>query len=97
MEHEQILIPEGWTYFAHRTNTSKWDTNPFEGKSITLKKLMSVITERDIYEELKRNGFESPKGYSLGEGEPFEIRCLICSQLHLSQLDNPKIRVIMLK
>ena len=31
MEHEQILIPEGWTYFAHRTNTSKWDTNPFEG------------------------------------------------------------------
>ena len=29
MEHEQILIPEGWTYFAHRTNTSKWEKNPF--------------------------------------------------------------------
>lgn len=97
MEREQILIPEGWTYFAHRTNTSKWEKNPFEGKSITLSKLVSVVTERDIYDELRRNGFEAPKGYSLGEGEPFEIRCLICSQMHLGQMSNQKIKDIMMK
>lgn len=97
MEHEQILIPEGWTYFAHRTNTSKWETNPFEGKSITLTKLMSVVTERDIYEELRKNGFEAPKGYSLGEGEPFEIRCLICAQRYLNQINDSKIKEIILK
>lgn len=97
MEHEQILIPEGWTYFAHRTNTSKWDTNPFECKKITLSKIMSVVTEGDIYQELKRNGFESPKSYSLGEGEPFEIRCLICTQQYLGQMANQEMKDIMLK
>ena len=88
MENEEIIIPEGWTYFAHRTNTSNWSENPFYEKSIVLKKIMSVVTEGDIYTELRRRGRDHNFGYSLGEGEPFEIRNLICTIPYISNMND---------
>ena len=97
MEQEQILLPEGWTYFAHRTNTSNWKNNPFNEKSITTSKLMSVVTEGDIYQELRRYGSDSIRSYCLGDGEPFEIRCLICLPVYLKNINDSKIKDIMYK
>lgn len=88
MKNEEIIIPEGWTYFAHRTNTSNWSENPFYEKSIVLKKIMSVVTEGDIYTELRRRGRDHIFGYSLGEGEPFEIRSLICTIPYISNMND---------
>ena len=96
--NEVVMIPEGWTYFAHRTNTEKWKEDPFTEKSINIKKLMSVVTESDIYLELKHYGHNHHQGYNFGEGIPFEIRCLICDLPYLQTLsDDNEMKNIMLK
>ena len=87
MEQSTIVIPKGWTYFAHRTNTSKWANNPFESNTITTNKIMSVVTEKEIYEEISQYSKKHKQGYSFGKGEPFEIRCLICDLPYLNSLD----------
>ena len=98
MDNNQIIIPEGWTYYAHRSNTSRWDNDPFKLSTITTNKIMSVVTERDIYQELSNYGENHLLGYSMGQGEPFEIRCLICSLSYLRTLDDKdEIKNIMLK
>jgi len=98
MKNNQIIIPEGWTYFAHRTNTERWENDPFNESLITVNKLMSVITEDDIYREVRHYGKNHLQGYSTGKGVPFEIRCLICSLPYLSKLDNESnIKNIMMK
>ena len=79
MESDKILIPKGWTYFAHRSNTERWSDDPFKKVSLVTNKIMSVITERDIYYDIKHYGKKKSAGYSTGLGKPFEIRCLICS------------------
>ena len=97
MIEEKIVIPEGWTYFAHRTNSERWTENPFEKKSIILTKLMSVVTESDIYQELSHYGRNHFQGYTLGKGTPFEIRCLIYELPYLRALkDNEEIKNVML-
>ena len=30
MENNQVVIPDGWTYYTHRTNTERWSNNTFE-------------------------------------------------------------------
>lgn len=95
MENEEIIIPEGWTYFAHRTNSSKWSDNPFNKEKLILNKIMSVVTEGDIYQELKRYGKDYTFGYSLGEGRPFEIRTLICKKNYLNNLSDENMKNIM--
>lgn len=98
MDNNRIIIPEGWTYFAHRTNTSKWGDNPFDTDAIIINKIMSVVTEKDIYQELQDYGKNYLLGYSSGNGEPFEIRCLICGLPYLRTLDdNNEIKNIMLR
>ena len=94
---EQIIIPEGWTYFSHRTNTSNWSDNPFDANTITVKKIMSVVTEFDIKQEKAHYGDNYRDGYSMGKGEPFEIRCLICNMKHLRELDDSEIKEVMMK
>ena len=94
----KIIIPDGWTYYAHRTNTEKWTNNPFNDNLIKVNKLMSVVTESDIYQELNHYGKNHFQAYSMGHGEPFEIRCLICDLRHLRTMDdNNEIKQIMLK
>ena len=88
MENSEIFIPDGWTYFAHRSNTSKWESNPLGEQSIIVKKLMSVVMESDIYQDANNRGKNRMHGYSLGTGTPFEIRCLICNLQYLRSLDN---------
>ncbi len=98
MDNNQIIIPEGWTYFAHRTNTSNWNEDPFEMDIITVIDIMSVVTESDIYTDLRHYGENYMFGYSFGKGEPFEIRCLICELPFLRVLDDTnEIKNIMLK
>lgn len=98
MDNNQIIIPEGWTYYAHRSNTSRWDNDPFNMDIITTNKIMSVVTERDIYQELRDYGENYLFGYSGGQGDPFEIRCLICNLSYLKTLDDSnEIKNIMLK
>ena len=98
MDSNQIIIPEGWTYYAHRTNTSRWDNDPFKMDVITINKIMSVVTEREIYQELRDYGENYLLGYTSGQGEPFEIRCLICDLSYLKSLDdNNQVKNIMLK
>ncbi len=87
MNNDQILIPDGWSYFAHRTNTSRWDTNPFATDVITTNKLMSAIIESDIYYDLKTYGKDHLNSYNIGQGEPFEIRCLIPRLSHVRTMD----------
>ena len=94
---DKILIPEGWTYFAHRTNMERWSSNPFEMDVIDITKLMSVVTERDIYEERKNYGNSHRAGYSIGSGTPFEIRCLIGRLDYVSNMSDKTIKNIMLK
>jgi len=97
MENNQILIPEGWTYFVHRTNTERWQGDPFNNKSIILTRLMSVITEYDIYQEVEHYGKNHAQGYSSGKGTPFEIRCLICELPYLRIMNSgSEIKTIML-
>ena len=98
MNNKQIIIPEGWTYYAHRSNTSsKWNSNPFEMDMITINRIMSVVTEKDIYQDLRHYGKNHLLGYSIGEGEPFEIRCLICDLPYVKTLDdNNELKNIML-
>lgn len=98
MSDNQIIIPEGWTYFAHRTNTDKWEEDPFNEKVITIKRIMSVVTEHEIYQELMHYGKNHLQGFSVGKGEPFEIRCLICDPQHLRALDDSnELKNVMLK
>ena len=98
MDQEKIIIPEGWTYFKHRTNTARWNKSPFDESVITINKLMSVVTERDIYQELRHYGQNHLQGYSIGSGEPFEIRCLICGLSYLNSMNaNNELKEIMLK
>ena len=95
---KQIVIPEGWTYYAHRTNTSKWANAPFDNIVIITDRLMSVVTESDIYQDLNRYGQNHLLGYSVGDGEPFEIRCLICGLPYLKTLsDDSEMKNIMLR
>lgn len=68
MSNNQIIIPEGWTYFAHRTNTSRWNSNPFDMNIITINKIMSVVTESEIYQELRDYGKRYLLSYSSGQG-----------------------------
>jgi len=86
--NNNIVIPTGWTYFAHRTNTEKWSKNPFELETINIDRLMSVVTERDIHKELEDYGPNHFQCYSSGEGIPFEIRCLICNLPYLRDMDD---------
>lgn len=98
MDQEKIIIPEGWTYFKHRTNTARWNKSSFDESVITINKLMSVVTERDIYQELRHYGQNHLQGYSIGSGEPFEIRCLICGLSYLNSMNaNNELKEIMLK
>ena len=98
MKNDKIIIPEGWTYYAHRTNTERWTTNPFNEDIIIIKQLMSVVTESDIYQELNHFGPNHLHGYGTGQGESFEIRCLICDLPYLRSLDDSNdIKNIMLK
>ena len=98
MNDNQIIIPQGWTYFAHRTNTERWDENPFEMKSIMVKKIMSVVTEREIYQDVSQYGKGGSKGYDRGNGRSFEIRTLICGLPYLRSLtDDMPIKTMMLK
>ena len=83
MQNEQILIPKGWTYYAHRTNTEKWSSNPFNEKVIVINKLMSVVTEKEIYQEKNHYGVNHMQAYNVEKGEAFEIRCLIYDLQHL--------------
>ncbi len=95
--NQAVVIPEGWTYFAHRTNTERWQEEPFSKTSIHLTKLMSVVTERDIYRELEDYGPDHYQGYSSGNGTPFEIRCLICNLPYLRTLsDDNEMKGVML-
>ncbi len=88
---DQIILPEGWTYFAHRTNTARWQEDPFSMDEIVIKNLMSVVTERDVYQELRDYGPTHFQSYSSGTGKPFEIRTLICTPLAVRSMsdDNP--------
>lgn len=98
MENDKILIPFGWTYFAHRSNTERWSEDPFELKSIITNKVVSVITESDVYQDVKHYGKNGMKGFSSGTGKPFEIRCLICQLPYLKSLpDSFEVKDIMLK
>lgn len=98
MNEDQILIPEGWTYYAHRTNTERWTDDPFSMEAITVEKIMSVVTESDIYQDLRHYGRNHLLAYSTGKGEPFEIRCLICDLQHVRTLDDDNdMKNIMLK
>lgn len=98
MNDNQILIPNGWTYFAHRTNTERWQENPFNLKKIIVGKIMSVVTESDIHQELMHYGKNHLQGYSIGKGEPFEIRCLICNIPYIRSLsEDNELKNIMLK
>ena len=98
MIESEIIIPQGWTYFAHRTNTDKWNENPFNKSEIEVKKLMCVVTEREIYHELNDYGKNYLLGYTSGKGTPFEIRTLICDLNYIQSLDkDSEIRKIMLK
>ena len=95
---EKIVLPEGWTYFAHRTNTERWDIDPFSQKSIIVNKLMSVVTEREIHSELLRYGKNYFQGYTTGKGTPFEIRCLICDMPTIRNMSpNNEMKDIMYK
>ena len=98
MNNNQIIIPEGWTYYAHRTNTERWQDNPFNKEIIKVLKIMSVVTEKDIKEELLHYGKNHLQGYGIGKGESFEIRCLICDLPYIRSLDDSnEIKNIMLK
>ena len=97
MKNNEIIIPEGWTYFAHRTNTERWEEDPFNTDLITIKKIMSVIAEKDIYQDIQHYGKNQRQGYSSGNGLPFEIRCLICDLPYLSYMPDCEIKNIMLK
>ncbi len=87
MNEKEIVIPEGWTYFAHRTNTERWNTDPFTIDVIITNKLMSVVTEKDIYQEVRHYGIKKP-GYTSGKGIPFEIRSLICELPYLRSMED---------
>lgn len=98
MNNERVIIPEGWTYFAHRTNTSRWDSDPFNMDKITTNKIMSVVTESDIRDDLRAYGKNYILSYSSGQGIAFEIRCLICDLSYLMSLDDTnELKKVMLK
>lgn len=98
MDAKKVIIPEGWTYYAHRSNTERWEEDPFNSDKIVVNKIMSVVTEDDIYQELSHYGMRHLQGYSTGNGEPFEIRCLICKESYLRSLDdNNELKEVMLK
>ena len=93
---DSIIIPDGWTYFAHRTNTERWDNPPFDDKVIKVKSLMSVVTENDNKYELKTYGKNHYLGYTSGKGTPFEIRSLICSMPYIRTMnDEDEVKKIM--
>lgn len=87
MKDNYIVIPEGWTYFAHRSNTERWKYDPFTIDVIKVEKIMSVVTESEINDEFIAYGKNHILGYSLGNGEGFEIRTLICSLPYIRKLD----------
>ena len=84
---DSLNIPEGWTYFAHRTNTDKWEGNPIDNGSIHIKKIISAITENDIKQDVRHYGKDNIKVYSIGKGNPFEIRCLIPSLAYVRSFE----------
>lgn len=92
-----MIIPEGWTYYAHRTNTEKWQEDPFDKDEIRITKIMSVVTESEVHQELMHYGPKAIQAFNLGNGEPFEIRCLICDLRHTRELENEEMKEIMLK
>lgn len=96
---KEIIIPEGWTYFAHRSNTERWKVNPLEMSTITVNKgrVMSVVTEFEIHQELEHYGKKSIKSYNSGNGTPFEIRCLIPDRQYVYALPNSELKEVMLK
>ena len=85
---DYIVIPEGWIYFAHRSNTERWKEDPSKQEIITTDRLMSVVTEREIYSELAAYGRNHGRGYSSGNGTPFEIRCLIGDIRYVRAMDD---------
>lgn len=79
---KHVLIPNGWTYFVHRSNTDHWNEEDLYKNIIKVKEdnLMCVETERDLYDYITISGKEAYleiPAYSYGDGIPFEIRCLI--------------------
>ena len=93
----EVVIPKGWTYFTHRTNTNKWENNPMDSETIFVKRIMSVVTEDEVHQELLHYGKRHMQAFSFGEGEPFEIRCLICSLSYLQTLPDENMKNMMLK
>ena len=94
---DYIVIPEGWTYFAHRSNTERWKYDPSKEDTITTDRLMSVVTEHEVHSELAAYGKTHGRGYSSGSGTPFEIRCLIGRLDYVSNMSDKTIKNIMLK
>lgn len=88
MEQKNIKIPKGWTYFVHRSNTERWNENPFELDTINIRRTMSAITERDVYRDIDHFGYRTHVGYTTGKGSPFEIRSLICDLQYLREMDD---------
>lgn len=87
-EQNKIIIPEGWTYFVHRSNTDRWKINPLEASKIDVNPILNVITEADLYGYIRAYGKTSTKGFNLGKGKPFEIRCLITDLKHVRSMDD---------
>lgn len=89
---ENVFVPEGWTYFTHRSNTKRWEGLEFEKvKNITVSKTMSAITEDDVYRDIAHYGREHRPGYTSGDGKPFEIRVLIPKLETLKTIGDPVI------
>ena len=98
MDYNKIMIPEGWTYFTHRTNTANWSESPFDMESIVTNRLTSAITERDIIYDREHFGPNHLNVYTTGKGIPFEIRSLICNlDLLRSIPDDNSLKQIMIK
>jgi hypothetical protein len=79
---KHVLIPNGWTYFVHRSNTEHWNEEDLYKNIIKVKEdnLMSVEKEEDLYDYIRtygENAYMEVPPFSYGDGIPFEIRCLI--------------------
>ena len=85
---DEVIIPEGWTFFSHNTNSERWNEDILNISEIVVNpnKVMSVITERDIYDYYQHYGNRANFVYSGGKGTPIEIRCLICDRNCLDSL-----------
>lgn len=73
--HEQPVIPIGWTYLAHGSNTGRWKPDEV-GKDFVVTSPLCCVTKQDM-ETDKRHGFKgSVYTYSAATANPFQIRVL---------------------